>query len=60
MKFRVLVITVISIFLISCNNGSEDNTSFTEIDAPAESRNISDVTLENTTSENHMGTGKDE
>ena len=36
MKFRVLVITVLSIFLISCNNGSEDNTSFTEIDAPAE------------------------
>ncbi len=36
MKFRVLVITVLSLFLISCNNGTEDKTSFTEIDAPAE------------------------
>ena len=36
MKFRVLVITLLSLILISCNNGTEDNTSFTEIDAPAE------------------------
>ena len=36
MKFRVLVITFLSLFLISCNNGAEDNSSFTEIDAPAE------------------------
>lgn len=36
MKFKVLVITVLSVFLISCNNGAEDNSTFTEIDAPAE------------------------
>ena len=36
MKVRTFVITVLSFFLISCNNGTEDNTTFTEIDVPDE------------------------
>ena len=36
MKFRTLVITVFSIFLFSCHNGTDDKTSGTESDAPDE------------------------
>ena len=36
MKFRILVIAVFSIFLFSCNNGTDDKTSITEIDVPDE------------------------
>lgn len=36
MKIRILVIAVFSIFLFSCNNGTDDKTSFREIDAPDE------------------------
>ena len=36
MKIRRYLIAALSFLIISCNNGTEDNTSFTEIDAPAE------------------------
>ena len=34
MKIRIFLIVVLSLFLVSCNNGTDDKTSFTEIDAP--------------------------
>ena len=34
MKIRRFLIVVLSLFLVSCNNGTDDKTSFTEIDAP--------------------------
>ena len=36
MKVRRYLIAFLSLFLISCNNGTDDKTSFTEIDAPDE------------------------
>lgn len=34
MKIRIFLIVVLSLSLVSCNNGTDDKTSFTEIDAP--------------------------
>ena len=36
MKIRRYLIAALSFLIISCNNGTDDKTSFTEIDAPAE------------------------
>ena len=36
MKIRRYLIAALSFLIISCNNGTDDKTSFTEIDAPVE------------------------
>ena len=36
MKVRRFLIAFLTLLLISCNNGTEDKTAFTEIDAPDE------------------------
>ena len=36
MKIRRYLIAALSFLIISCNNGTDDNTSFTEIDVPDE------------------------
>ena len=58
MKIRRYLIAVLSFLIISCNNGTDDKTSFTEIDAPDEisERAYSFAELyEQTDTEYHLG-----